>query len=908
MVAALITVLCLISPESPATARWPVDGTGVRSQPDTRSIAVNPEVIPDGSGGAIVAWQEMRNGGKWDVYAQRVDSDGETLWKTDGIGVRSGSGTPDNAFNVKLIPNGKGGAILAWQDHRSGKWDVYAQKIDSSGRSLWTADGVGVRSLPSSSGDASYPEMADDGYGGAIITWYDKRSGGKADIYAQRVDTAGKTKWATDGVGIRSQPGSSGDAQYPQIVPSVSGGAIITWQDYRSGNKWQIFAQRVSSSGKKLWATDGVGIRSQPGTAIDATLPRIASDGSGGGVITWQDFRKAGKYQVFAQRVDSNGKRRWTTDGVGVRALSSTPDYATGPCIAEGKSGASLITWQDHRSGSKWDIFAQSLDPQGKPLWPVDGILLSAGPSVPGDAQNPQVAPDGSGGLIVSWQDYRSGKKYDIYAQRVDADGNPLWTAGGFGVRTLPGSDEDSGNSQISSDGSGGALVTWMDHRSEKKWDIYAQRVMAFSSSFYFAEGYTGRDFQEYLCLGNPGDGDATAQVTYMFGDGTSKQEDCVVPARSRSTINVNDAVGPDREVSIKVLSQAPDLVAERPMYFNYSGKWSGGSDAIGARWPAKQWYFAEGTTLSNFDQYVTVLNPGPSTARVTFHYMVEGEGKRDVKGSVAPYSRATFKTRDQVGEGENLSLHLESNRDVVAERPIYFDYAGLAASHWSGGHDILGENAPSNRRYFAEGTTRPGFEEWLCLQNPGEKSIKVRATYMLGPGQGAAIKKTYAIHPSQRLTVSVNREIGVGKDASVLLEADSGFVAERPMYFNYRTQWDGGHDSIGVHSASKRLFFAEGTTRSGFNEYICLLNISGNVAYTRLIYMLASGKTEEIEYELAPSSRTTIDVSTQVQAESDVSILVDSSEPLVAERPEYFDFKGTWSGGHNAPGFVLTQ
>ncbi|HEY5531196.1 MAG TPA: hypothetical protein VIK22_04270, partial [Candidatus Anoxymicrobiaceae bacterium] len=126
--------------------------------------------------------------------------------------------------------------------------------------------------------------------------------------------------------------------------------------------------------------------------------------------------------------------------------------------------------------------------------------------------------------------------------------------------------------------------------------------------------------------------------------------------------------------------------------------------------------------------------------------------------------------------------------------------------------------------------------------------------------------------------------------------------------YFNYRTQWDGGHDSIGVHSASKRLFFAEGTTRSGFNEYICLLNTSGNVAYTRLIYMLASGKTEEIEYELAPLSRTTIDVSTQVQAESDVSILVDSSEPLVAERPEYFDFNGTWSGGHNAPGFVLAQ
>ena len=37
---------------------------------------------------------------------------------------------------------------------------------------------------------------------------------------------------------------------------------------------------------------------------------------------------------------------------------------------------------------------------------------------------------------------------------------------------------------------------------------------------------------------------------------------------------------------------------------------------------------------------------------------------------------------------------------------------------------------------YFAEGTTRSEFEEWLTLQNPGAAEITVTAEYLpAGPG-----------------------------------------------------------------------------------------------------------------------------------------------------------------------------
>ncbi len=101
------------------------------------------------------------------------------------------------------------------------------------------------------------------------------------------------------------------------------------------------------------------------------------------------------------------------------------------------------------------------------------------------------------------------------------------------------------------------------------------------TSTFYFAEGYTGEGFQEYLCLLNPNDAATTAHIKFMFKDGTTQENDVAIGKTTRETINVNGLVGPNKDVSIQITSGAP-IVAERPMYFNYQGKWSGGHDVIG--------------------------------------------------------------------------------------------------------------------------------------------------------------------------------------------------------------------------------------------------------------------------------------------------------------------------------------
>jgi len=97
----------------------------------------------------------------------------------------------------------------------------------------------------------------------------------------------------------------------------------------------------------------------------------------------------------------------------------------------------------------------------------------------------------------------------------------------------------------------------------------------------HFAEGYTGTGFEEWLCLMNPNDSATTAHITFMFEDGSTRNKEVNIGATTRKTIFLNQEVGLDKQVSVKVTCDDP-IVAERPMYFDYKGAWTGGHDVMG--------------------------------------------------------------------------------------------------------------------------------------------------------------------------------------------------------------------------------------------------------------------------------------------------------------------------------------
>jgi hypothetical protein len=53
-------------------------------------------------------------------------------------------------------------------------------------------------------------------------------------------------QWTTNGVAIST---AIGDQHVPQIVSDGTGGDIITWSDYRNGSNFDIYAQNVTANG-----------------------------------------------------------------------------------------------------------------------------------------------------------------------------------------------------------------------------------------------------------------------------------------------------------------------------------------------------------------------------------------------------------------------------------------------------------------------------------------------------------------------------------------------------------------------------------------------------------------------------------------------------------------------------------
>lgn len=420
-------------------------------------------------------------------------------------------------------------------------------------------------------------------------------------------------------------------------------------------------------------------------------------------------------------------------------------------------------------------------------------------------------------------------------------------------------------------------------------------------STWYFAEGSTRTGFQEYLCIANTSSSQATVKADFLFGTGPPKSAEYSVKPRSRYTIDVNSVVGRGLDVSAYVYSDTPGIYVERPVYFDYQGRIPEAHTVVGASSPSGTWYFAEGYTGSGFEEYVCVLNPGAAQAHLGMRFQTSTGPEIFRAGVVPPRSRATWKVNDLIGPGMESSLALTSDQPVVAERPMYFDYRSAAGAVYRGGHCVMGANSLSTRLYFAEGTTRGGFDEWLTIQNPGSKPLTVTADYQAAAGQGANTRHEYLLGARQRRTLFVPREAGAGKDVSVMLFSDSGFLAERPMYYSFNHSglyFEGASCALGQSGAGSDKFFAEGFTGPPFEQWICLQNPSDADCVLEIDYL-----TQDREplaprtVRIAPRSRATIFVNTSAGPglELSTSIKVLRGSGFYAERSMYLD-RTRWS------------
>ena len=380
-----------------------------------------PMLVSDGSGGAIIAWQDQRSGAGLDIYAHHIRADGtlDPLWPTNGVAVCTASGDQLALVGVQA-DNGR--AIFAWEDKRSSlNADVYAQclQIDGATAPGWPVNGVAVCT---ETGTQYRLAAATDGRSGVILAWQDERIvAANAQIYAHHLSSDGLLDAEVPAGGVLVC-GATGIQSGPRIISDESSGALIAWVDERAGstNK-NIYAQHVLPAGDidPAWPTDGQIVCDAPNNQLSATL---IGDGVHGAIVTWGDQRAA-EDGIYAQRIRADGTAdpRWPVNGLSICTASGFQGLPA--IVSDGNSGA-ILAWIDFRSSpTANDLYAQHVLEQGAvdAAWMVDGVALS---TAYGTQANPKLIPDYKGGAIGSWQDTRSPSfSYDIYAQRILASG-----------------------------------------------------------------------------------------------------------------------------------------------------------------------------------------------------------------------------------------------------------------------------------------------------------------------------------------------------------------------------------------------------------------------------------------------------------------------------------------------------
>lgn len=388
---------------------WQSDGSPVNLAPDDEGDLV---AVSDGAGGAILVWQRLT--GDASIHAQRLSPMGTVQWGASGVVICS---APGLQRKPRVIEDLQGGIVVAWEDNRiATHFDIFAQRLNGSGIPQWAADGV---DLCTNASNRDSHQLVSDNAGGAIVVWRDFRFGPlDTDIFAQRISGTGIVQWAPAGSVVC---GVLENQEAPQIVSDQAGGAIAAWADRRIGNQFDIFAQRVNAASTPQWEANGVAVVLDP-MGVDDQAVAIAQDGSGGAVFSWE--RELDPFlpetNIFAQRMSPAGGRMWGQAG---QAVCTAPgNQFASVVVFDGRTGF-VVGWLDEREvPGRQTVFAQKLRLSGVALWPDGGMSVGIEPCVKtGLVGVVATSPDAPSPapMMFAWSGDRNGD-LDVFAQRLE--------------------------------------------------------------------------------------------------------------------------------------------------------------------------------------------------------------------------------------------------------------------------------------------------------------------------------------------------------------------------------------------------------------------------------------------------------------------------------------------------------
>lgn len=428
----------------PLAAAWPFGGVALCDAAGEQSHLVAAD---DLAHGAYFAWMDRRDGNA-DVYATRVGPDGSLVpgWVPNGTPVSRSNGTPRS---ITCLSDGPAGMWVAWIDDRDGVASLYVQRLTASGQVAqgWSAGGRRVCTSLESRPVASFSATVDY-TGGLFLVWNNGRTtGGHLDA-----DGNPATGWPACGIEGRADYHQWFDCAETWLrtinaVPHYPVGFLqsISWRTASAlYDPWGCF-EHDPHSGNYVAE---VGLEGLSGVGSNDYGVSVHSDGQGG----W--------YWLFGGMMRRSG---------GVSFPSWGPTYMGHYLTVPGVAG-SFHTLGNSPNGVVLRLI--DIDGQLEPGFGSSGKLVCTSPCV---TQSENVVPDGLGGAVVAWADYRTTDRPDLYVTRYRGDGTRVagWRPDGQAITDR---GVDAGDWAMVSSRRGPAILGWREaHNGEG--DLFAMRV-----------------------------------------------------------------------------------------------------------------------------------------------------------------------------------------------------------------------------------------------------------------------------------------------------------------------------------------------------------------------------------------------------------------------------------------------
>ncbi len=355
----------------PAGGSWQVPVTLSETGYDTSGA----QIAVDSEGDAAAVWETFPPASNRTIQAVAKSHSGTWSAPVTLADIGEPVGKPQIAIDSH------GDAVAVWEEQPINPGPQYIQAAVRPAGGVWSAP-VDV----SEGNNGSFPNIAMDAEGNAIVTWLNFNSIQRAIRLASTGTWQVPTNVAAVGLGPGGHPGG------PVLAVDEQGDAIVAWSS-ASGNGANHIVYAASLSKGGSWQAPA----ELSGEGFNAAAPHVGLDPQGDATVVWSASEGGGDAAIQAAVKPAGGAWQPPTNIVETGEEASNQIE---PDVAVDREGNAVAVWEGDVGGNRVIQAARRSNETGDWQVPID---LSATTS---QARYPKIKLDSRGNAVAVWEQY----------------------------------------------------------------------------------------------------------------------------------------------------------------------------------------------------------------------------------------------------------------------------------------------------------------------------------------------------------------------------------------------------------------------------------------------------------------------------------------------------------------------